>query len=81
MEGIHSVKKLLPSSKRYWSLENGFCNTRILLLVPTNSDGCLLHYPKRKEGPENHPTGRNELPFLLDGIGMALFITSAFDLQ
>ena len=71
MEGIHSVRKFPPRLRASWRLENGFRDSRLLLLVPSHIDGDLLLLVEGGEGSENSTTGGNELPLLLDGFWMA----------
>ena len=71
MEGIHSVRKFPPKLRVSWRLENGFCNSRLLLLVPSHSDGDLLLLVEGREGSENSATGSNELSLLLAGLRLA----------
>ena len=80
MEERLSVRKLDLEYLRFWGIESGFYHSWILLLVPTNSYGCLLLYPQGEEGPADYPTGCYELPLLLDGFWVALLFACDFDL-
>ena len=81
MEGRHSAKRSDLGYLKFWRLDSGFHDSRLLLLVPASSHGPVLLRPEGEEGPEGRATGGHELPILLDGIWMALPAASNFDLH
>jgi len=81
MEGRHSAKRSDLGYLKFWRLDSGFHDSRLLLLVPTSSHGSVLLCGKGAEGPTGRAIGCHELPILLDGIWLALPVASNLDLH
>ena len=81
MEGRHSARKSGLGYLKFWRFDSGFHDPWLLLLVPTSSHGSVLLRGKGEERPAGRATGCHELPFLLDGIWLALPVASSLDLH
>ena len=81
MEGRHSAKKSGLEYLKFWRLDSGFHDSRILLLVPSSSHGSVLLRTEGEEGPAGRAARGHELHILLDGIWLALPAVSGFDLH
>ena len=81
MVGRHSAEKSGLGYQKFWRLDSGFHDPRLLLLVPASSYGSVLLRAEGEEGPAGCATGGHELPILLDGIWMALSVASSLDLH